>query len=87
MCASEGIRHDFVQLGAGEFPAAALHYIDRDSEDDGAILMYFHGGWCILPTSNSHFKFARIAAEAVGANLAITPVTHAKINYKVLQLS
>jgi acetyl esterase/lipase len=78
MCASEGIGHDFVQIDAGKFPAAALHFIDCDSEDDRAILMYFHGGGYILPMSSCHFKFARMTAEAAGANLAMLEHTLAR---------
>jgi acetyl esterase/lipase len=75
MCASEGIRHDFVQIDAGEFPAAALHFVDCDSKDDGGILLYFHGGGYIFPMTGSHFEFARMAAEAAGTNLAMLEYT------------
>jgi hypothetical protein len=74
MCASEGIRHDFVQIDAGEFPACALHFIDCGSEDDGAVLMYFHGGG-YMSMRRGHFKFARVTAEIAGANLALLEYT------------
>lgn len=75
LCASEGIRHDWVQIDAADFPAAALHFIDCDSKDDGAVLMYFHGGGYIFPMTTGHFKFARVAAEAAGAHLAMLEYT------------
>lgn len=75
ICASEGIRHEFVQIDAGEFPPGALHFIDCGSEDDGAILMYFHGGGYTCSMRRGNFKFARVAAEAAGANLALLEYT------------
>lgn len=70
-CQQKVLQHDSVQLFAGEFPPAILHFIGCPSTQSGPMLLYFHGGGYVFPMTAGQFAMAQLAAKASGANLAV----------------
>lgn len=75
-CIANHIRLETVKIqDTDDFPSATLHYLDPETNDDGNVLLYFHGGGYISPISAGHIPFARRAALTANAKLIILEYT------------